>query len=264
MDENGEEFYEELERAGQGGTSASTMAGRSASVNWFNTFQRYESKAGNRDPSETGNLADLSEDAACDLPRLQRFATFLMTKARDDKGDLLKPGTCLSYFSGAINFIKSKFSRNDLFSPPMEWNTNIRKSISRDVGRRCIEEGIEITEKSPPVGRVLMARCCRSLLLENSIEALTRRAILVMNFMAVGRSGEVARCTWESSYWCPELEQFVLDWSRQKTSRRNLLGMLPDGDSIYEMDFYHSLGCYMLLGGTVHLVFFNEMLMIIY
>ena len=47
----------------------------------------------------------------------------------------------------------------------------------------------------------------------------------------------------------PELEQFVLDWSRQKTSRRNLLGMLSDGDNTYEMDFYHSLGCYMLLGG---------------
>lgn len=85
--------------------------------------------------------------------------------------------------------------------------------------------------------------------MENSVEGVTRRAILVMNFMAVGRSGEVARCTWESSYWCPELEQFVLDWSRQKTSRRNLLGMLSDGDNTYEMDFYHSLGCYMLLGG---------------
>ena len=257
-DENGEEFYEELERAGQGGTSASTMAGRSASTAWFNTFQRYEKKTGKRDVSETCDLAFLSEEAACDLPRLQRFATFLMTKARDDKGDLLKPGTCLSYFSGVINAIKSKFPRNDLFSPPMEWNTNIRKSISRDVGRRCIEEGIEITEKSPPVGRVLMTRCCRSLLLENSIEGVTHRAVLVMNFMAVGRSGEVARCTWESSYWCPELDQFVLDWSRQKTSRRNLLGMLPDGENIFEMDFYHSIGCYMLLGGTFGMLTKND------
>ena len=116
-----------------------------------------------------------------------------MTKARDDKGDLLKPGTCLSYFSGLINAIKLKFPRNDLFNPPMEWNTNIRKSIARDVGRRCIEEGIDITEKSPPVGRVLMTRCCHSLLMENSVESVTKRAILVMNFMAVGRSGEVAR-----------------------------------------------------------------------
>lgn len=33
-----------------------------------------------------------------------------MTKARDDKGDLLKPGTCLSYFSGLINAIKLKWN----------------------------------------------------------------------------------------------------------------------------------------------------------
>lgn len=64
MEENVEEIYEELERAGQGGTSASTIAKRSASVTWLNTFQRYESKTGNRELSETANLADLSEDAA--------------------------------------------------------------------------------------------------------------------------------------------------------------------------------------------------------
>ena len=76
MEENAEEFYEELERAGQGGTSDSTRAGRSSSVNWFNTFQRYKSRDPKLDASETVKLDNLSEGLLViflDSSDLQRF-----------------------------------------------------------------------------------------------------------------------------------------------------------------------------------------------
>ena len=82
MEENVEEIYEELERAGQGGTSASTIAKRSASVTWLNTFQRYESKTGNRELSETANLADLSDVSLQATTSEDAFSSFNYTSNR--------------------------------------------------------------------------------------------------------------------------------------------------------------------------------------
>ena len=91
------EIIEELARAGEFGSADATKLGKKAAVNHFNGFLEFEAHG-----RECTSFAHLSAAAACDLGRLQRFATYLMNVARDDRGDLLRPGTCLQYFSGSI------------------------------------------------------------------------------------------------------------------------------------------------------------------
>ena len=78
------------------GTADATKLGKKAVVNHFNGFLEFEAHG-----RAYISFAHLSASAACDLSRLQRFATYLMNVARDDRGDLLRPGTYLQYFSGS-------------------------------------------------------------------------------------------------------------------------------------------------------------------
>ena len=89
------EVLDELARTGEFGAAESTKAGKKAAINHFNGFLEFESRG-----EEFAFFAHMNSTDACDLSRLQRFATYLMKVARDDRGDLLRPGTCLQYFSG--------------------------------------------------------------------------------------------------------------------------------------------------------------------
>ena len=149
-----------------------------------------------------------------------------------------------------VNSIKAKFPRHELFLPPMQWNTDVRREMLKQLGRRCMELGIEITKKSQPICREDLRKINFELLMQNTPEAVSRRSIFVAAFLSVGRSGEVASSEWGNSYWCSELEQHCFVWNRQKTVRQNIMGNVCDGQGWYEIDSLHSTACYMLLGGT--------------
>ena len=151
---------------------------------------------------------------------------------------------------GVVNSIKVKFPRHDLFSPPMQWNTDVRRDMLKQLGRRCMELGIEITKKSQPICREDLMKINTELLNLNTPDALARRAIFVAAFLSVGRSGEVAISEWKTSYWCSELEQHCFVWNRLKTVRQNIMGNVSDGQRCFEIDSLHSTASYMLLGGT--------------
>ena len=72
----------ELARTGIFGTAEATLLGKKAAISHFNSFLAFE--AGNSN-SAFVKFVHLSAEDACELSRLQRFATYLMTIARDDK-----------------------------------------------------------------------------------------------------------------------------------------------------------------------------------
>ena len=80
----------ELARTGLFGTAEATLLGKKAALSHFNSFLEFEA---DNSHSTFVKFAHLRENDACELSRLQRFATYLMTIARDDRGDLLRPGT---------------------------------------------------------------------------------------------------------------------------------------------------------------------------
>ena len=97
LEESEEDFevFEELASTGEFGTAESTKVGKRAAINHFDGFLEFEARG-----NDYVHFAHSTLAIACDLSRLQRFATYLMKIARDNRGDLLRPGACLQYFSG--------------------------------------------------------------------------------------------------------------------------------------------------------------------
>ena len=90
-----------------------------------------------------------------------------------------------------------------------------------ELGRRCIQNGLEITQKSQPLCREELKKITEELLNQNTEDAIQRRIIFVSAFLSVGRSGEVAKSEWTSSYWQPSLQQHVYNWNRNSCGKQN-------------------------------------------
>ena len=90
-----------------------------------------------------------------------------------------------------------------------------------------------------------MKKVAMSYLAHNSADAIYRRFSLVMIFLASGRAGEAATATWNLSSSDSVLENLYFDWSQSKTSKQKGISLLSDFEC-YEMDFFHSLACYLL------------------
>jgi hypothetical protein len=161
--------------------------------------------------------------------------------------ELLMLRTALQYFSGIKMELIGKYRNNDIWKNE-SWCTSINKGIERNISERCFNLGISICEKAPPIGRELLKRIACALILQNDIEGYEKRAVIVMTFLAVGRSGEVASTSWNSAYWNLDDENLTLDWNERKTNRQTQMNFFCDCQS-YEIDFYHSIACYILLGG---------------
>ena len=68
---------------------------------------------------------------------------------------------------------------------------------------------------------------------------------MILIFLASGRAGEAATATWNLSVWDDVLDNLHFCWSQSKTGKQKGVTFVSDHDS-YEMDFYHSLGCYFI------------------
>ena len=62
---------------------------------------------------------------------------------------------------------------------------DIRKSIDKEIRRKCIDTGREYAEKSPPIGRNSMGIIAESLLRSNNAAALMSRSAIITNFCSV-------------------------------------------------------------------------------
>jgi hypothetical protein len=86
-----------------------------------------------------------------------------------------------------------------------------------------------------------------SYLAHNTADAIYRRFCLVLIFLASGRAGEAATATWNLTSWDAVLENLYFDWSQSKSSKQKGISLLSDFEC-YEIDFFHSLGCYFICG----------------
>jgi hypothetical protein len=230
-----------FERIGEFGNAAKTVAGKVSAMNHFESFLKLKNM---------GPFQSLNEKQLCDIPLLQEFGTYLCDEARDNRTkDLLSKGTAQQYLSGVKITLSEKFRDNEIWKDVDDWYTSLREAVGNRVIIRCIEKGVPISEKSKPVGRVLLKEINEHLLLSDSKSAYEKRAILSITFAAVGRAGEIANTTWNSATWDRDVECLCLDWTEKKTSRVKLMTFFPDS-KYFELDVYHSLACYLIAGGT--------------
>jgi hypothetical protein len=72
-----------------------------------------------------------------------------------------------------------------------------------------------------------------------------RRAAIVINWLAVGRAGEVALMTWNCLSLPTSGEYLTADWAQKKTSTFQPMSFFPDRSS-YEIDYLHCLASYLI------------------
>jgi hypothetical protein len=82
---------------------------------------------------------------------------------------LMAMSSATSYFGQAKEFVKNKFSENSIWKRGMEdnnsWISSIRFGIEKKVSAPCIiQKWRSISEKSTPIGRKLVIKCCNNLL----------------------------------------------------------------------------------------------------
>lgn len=91
----------------------------------------------------------------------------------------------------------------------------------------------------------MMKKIAQSYLAHNTADSIYRRFSLVMTFLASGRAGEAGSATWNLASWDDILQNLYFDWSQSKSGKQKGISFVSDYEG-YDMDFFHSLGCYFI------------------
>lgn len=95
-----------------GGTASSTLNGKNAALNQFNSMQRLR---------ELLEFAELQEAEVCSVELFQIFARFITENATKGKDKVPMKDTCTQYVSEFKNLAFARFPRNDLWLTERIW-----------------------------------------------------------------------------------------------------------------------------------------------
>ncbi|OYX41102.1 hypothetical protein B7Y94_05555 [Candidatus Saccharibacteria bacterium 32-49-12] len=167
-------------------------------------------------------------------------------------GELVAPGTAKTLFNAAVNVLRKRHPKNELWNVHTEdWYTAIVRDVEVTTSKRRILVGLPVHEKSEGIGREVLCRMMQASLSvapNKQLQAIKDRIALVTTFLAIGRSGEVGFTSYNLSKWNSIYECINLEWPNLKRSEQQPLSFFPDVDCM-EIDFYHAFGCYLAVGG---------------
>lgn len=230
--------YEPLRK----GNSESSKEGYKYALRQFNQFLK-----------ELGLPSEelCTEQVICDVEIFEKFADYLL-KHEDGEGETLSAGTALQYLSGAKTIVKKKYPRNPIFKTSDDeddWYSNLRDELEDRIYRRCLEQGIALSEKSMGIDRDMLTQIVTALMHRNTPEVFLARSALVSTWQASGRSGEASLTALQSLKWYMRTINF--NWNERKTNRQTFMPFFPDRDS-YHMCMFHSLACYRVIYNALH------------
>ena len=99
----------------------------------------------------------LNETTVCDPDFLDELASFLTATTHLNSDDPLKVGSALQIFSDLRKYLKKKFPQNKLWDE-VDWYSELRLRIQKTIGKQFILDGVPICDKSPGLGRFLLAK----------------------------------------------------------------------------------------------------------
>lgn len=265
----------EYTQLASGGVARATEAGRSSAKKHCDAFCL--SKGLGVNANGISSCERLKETDICNEKFFREFATYLTTYATKSTGLLLMSGTATQYLSAIKDMAMKKYSENRIWEERQldKWYPSLRVAVEKTVNRRQIQNGLPTTESSLPIGRSLLFSICETLMKDGRVETMKRRLAVVMTFLAVGRAGEVACSTWTSASWDRDYGNLIMEWNEIKTGatvehlthqcaylnfvttdflaqicvgESDPMNFFSDADHM-ELDFYHCLSCYLILGG---------------
>lgn len=222
---------------GSHGDSESSKKNKRNSISRFSIFLATK---GMRDFHNLG-----AEELNIEL--LQEYAGYLCEAAEKVDGESFAWETISKFITGVkMSCLKdSRFKDLPMWKDD-EWYAKIRAGAFRLVLMRCIREGKPLSSKSTPVMRQTLRQICRACLQTGEYD--TFRFIFVSSFISVGRTAELRDASWDTGWWDPDGRVPNILWNERKVSKQSIMNFFCDYE-FYEMDWFHSLGCYWLSGG---------------
>ena len=224
----------EYAQLASGGSAKSTVKGKSAAMKHLDAFCLTKSLGLNSSGSASSER--LTQEELCSEKLFREFATYLTEFAMKLNGELYMSGTATQYLSAAKEMAMKMFPRNAIWEVRLleKWYPSLRVAVEKKVNRRQIKNGQPIAEASLPIGRSLLRSICEGLMKDEkgSVESMKRRLAMIMTFLAVGRSGEVACSTWTSALWDHDLGNLMMEWKELKAGKISVelqnFGLLTD------------------------------------
>jgi len=225
--------------SGISGEALSTISGVKSAQECFNKFL---------DTKKMKTSQELKQSELCSIKLFREYGIFLTTLM---KMEIVSIGTAKQYLSGAKSIAMKRFP------DWMQWNDDInggwyrklRSSMIAVMTRLNLEMGLLNCFKAPSIGRSMLKKIGTAFLQKNSIDAVVKRSKLMMTFFAAGRSGELANTKWTDTAWDYDDENFQFLWHERKTLASKIVPVFHDNSS-FEICFYHSLACYLIVGGN--------------
>jgi len=173
-------------------------------------------------------------DSDINVELFQCFGGFLIDHAVH--GTTKKPltlGTAWQYLSDTKTALTKRFKRNELLSSSNElWYKDVRAAVSKHIIKRCIAQGVRISEKTSPVGKELMKRIGEYIIHRASDFSEVKKyslynLYLVFTFAAVGRVSEAMFASYNNAMWhCDGYLTF--DWTELKVASIKTMNFFPD------------------------------------
>ncbi len=222
-----------------GGTSKSSTDNRASAVAKFDIWRK---------SSGDTTLENTEEDEFCVEALVQQFAYYLVHECKTKGDENLMLAYVLKLVSGLMGAGSRKFPSSPFFdvlrqsqSGQDTWYHRMRTGIKKAIRIRSIENALKISESATPLSRKEMSAVGLELCRAGTVDAILRRFVLTLLWLAGGRAGEVATTSWNLARWNHTYGILYLDWSQHKTGKQKGVALLPDFDS-FNIDIYHNIG----------------------
>jgi hypothetical protein len=100
----------------------------------------------------------------------------------------------------------------------LKWYISLRRNLICIITAIVIEGGDKLQEKSELIGRNLLCKISRALLLRNDIESVEMRASFCTDYNSCGRTGEIAT-SYGTAFWDDVQGTFKTDWRERFGSK---------------------------------------------
>jgi hypothetical protein len=255
---------------GRGRQASSTSQGKDYARAFFNKWQTEI-----RHDPPLDDLEEIHVEGDNLEHILGGFADYLIVTEilqNNSTGKLLSSESKRKYFERTKDLMYRKFKKHECWVND-SWYQTLRKQVESSSLRKEFQNGAD-DYKDPSVRPIYskiidpaylritarasngwrtqqgidLSSITKSLLKKASYKNKNceKRAVLLCNFLAMGRGGESKFLRWDEWFWDPLLELTDAIWTQMKTLEKWPITFGPDYHS-YENDFYHAFHCFFLI-----------------
>lgn len=139
-----------------------------------------------------------------------RYPDYMMKKQK------IMLATAKSYLSQNLKTIVTKCEKTDISQPT--WYKNLRTKTCKMYSKHHSDTNTKKSNPAPPMSSEDLADLCELLFVRNSIKSIQERALLVLQWQALGRVSETTALSYDSLGWHDGYDALAVQMNREKVN----------------------------------------------